>query len=116
MLPRKIRRTPTYSTPAQQNCSIIKRGSGGARGFSGGVVYRAGKAQAGGPSFHWTSHDQPVAFDAVCALPMMPIGIGMHINSAVGPDAAPGRVVDKEHVCAPVEAAPAPTPGTESRR
>jgi hypothetical protein len=36
MLPRKIRRTPTYSTPAQQNCSIIKKRKGVARGSIGG--------------------------------------------------------------------------------
>ena len=80
------------------------------------VLYRTWKSQAGRPSFHWTTHDQPVAFDAVCALPMMQIGIGMHINSAIGPDASPRRVVDEQHVSAPVKAAHSPTPGTESRR
>ena len=69
------------------------------------VLYRTWKSQAGRPSFHWTTHDQPVAFDPVCALPMMPIGIGMHINSAVGPVASPGRVVDEQQVCTPVKAA-----------
>ena len=79
------------------------------------VLYRTWKSQAGRPSFHWTTHDQPVAFDAVCALPMMPIGIGMHINSAIGPGASPRRVVNEQHVSAPVKAAHSPTPRTESR-
>ena len=79
------------------------------------VLYRTWKSQAGRPSFHWTAHDQPVAFDAICALPMMPIGIGMHINSAIGPGASPRRVVNEQHVSAPVKAAHSPTPRTESR-
>src|ERR1700676_236203 len=116
MLPRKIRRTPTYSTAAQQNCSIIKkRKRSGPAVLSVVVLYRTWKSQAGRPSFHWTTHDQPVAFDAVCALPMMPIGIGMHINTAIGPGASPRRVVNEQHVSAPVKAAHSPTPRTESR-
>src|ERR1700693_5510476 len=51
--------------------------------LSVGVLYRTWKAQSGRPSFHLTTHDQPEAFDAVCSLPMMPIWIGMHINSAI---------------------------------
>src|SRR3984957_132957 len=116
MLPRKIRRTPTYSTPAQQNCSIIKkRKPSGPRFYRWWCSIGRGSPKAAPPSFHWTAHDQPVAFDAICALPMMPIGIGMHINSAIGPGASPRRVVNEQHVSAPVKAAHSPTPRTESR-
>src|ERR1700676_159316 len=116
MLPRKIRRTPTYSTAAQQNCSIIKkRKRSGPAVLSVVVLYRTWKSQAGRPSFHWTTHDQPVAFDAVCALPPVQLAVGVHIDAAVGPDTSPRRVVDEHHVCAPVKAAQTPSPRTKCR-
>jgi hypothetical protein len=64
------------------------------------VLYRTWKSQAGRPSFQWTTHDQPVAFHAVCGLPPVQLAVGMHIDAAVGPDTSPRRVVDEHHVCA----------------
>src|ERR1700733_2824300 len=79
------------------------------------VLYRTWKSQAGRSSFHWTTHDQPVAFHAVCGRPPVQLAVGMHIDAAVGPDTSPRRVVDEHHVSAPVKAAHSPTPRTESR-
>jgi hypothetical protein len=79
------------------------------------VLYRTWKSQAGRPSYQWTTHDQPVAFHAVCGLPPVQLAVGMHMDAAVGPDMSPRRVVDEHHVCAPVNAAQTPSPRTKCR-